>query len=201
VIDRIELFKLLSGHRAGDEIVVCGLGASARSWRSVSSDDDPTFYMNTPMGMVSPFCLGLSLAMPNRTIWGIEGDGAIAMNLGNLLTLANERPRNFVHFIIDNRAYESTGGQPLVDSGGADFAAIARGCGIENAFSYSDLESFARDAPGVLRKNAYTLIVFRIDLPSYSLPPAQRTAMSQPLEMAYKFIRHIERLEDKQILA
>jgi thiamine pyrophosphate-dependent acetolactate synthase large subunit-like protein len=201
VIDRIELFKLLAEQRTGDEIVVCGLGASARSWRSVTSDDDPTFYMNTPMGMVSPFCLGLSLAMPHRQIWGIEGDGALAMNLGNLLTLGNERPSNFVHFVIDNRAYESTGGQPLVDASRADFAEIARGCGIENAYSFDDLESFARDAAGILGKQAYTLIVFRIDLPRYSLPPAQRTAMSQPLEMAYKFIRHIEEVEGKQILA
>jgi thiamine pyrophosphate-dependent acetolactate synthase large subunit-like protein len=153
------------------------------------------------MGMVSPFCLGLSLAMPTRAIWGIEGDGAIAMNLGNLLTLANERPANLVHFIMDNRAYESTGGQPLVDAGRADFVEIAKGCGIEHAYGYDDLDAFAADAKAHLSRGTYTLLVFRIDLPTYSLPPAQRTAMSQPVEMAYRFIRHVEQVEDKQILA
>ncbi len=199
MMDRIELFESLAARRTGDELVVCGLGASARSWRAVTNDEH-TFYMNTPMGMVSPFCLGLSLALPNRKIWGIEGDGAVALNLGNLLTLGNEQPPNFVHFIMDNRAYESTGGQPLVDSNKADFVAIARGCGIDNALAYDDLESFEKDVDEIVNSDSYTLVVCRIDLAPYSLPAAQRTPMSQPLEMAYKFIRHIERTEKIEIL-
>ena len=34
------------------------------------------------------------------------------MNLGSLVTIGSLKPKNFIHIIFDNKAHESTGGQP-----------------------------------------------------------------------------------------
>ena len=50
------------------------------------------------------------------------------MSLGALSLIAAERPGNLVHIILDNEAYESTGGQPSISSK-VDLGEVARSCG------------------------------------------------------------------------
>jgi len=38
------------------------------------------------------------------------------MNLGSLVTIGSLKPKNFVHYIFDNKSHESTGGQPTNSS-------------------------------------------------------------------------------------
>ena len=199
MIDRVEFFKTLNEVRK-DQIVVVGLGRSARDWYAVTRDET-TFYMNSSMGMASSFCLGLSLALPHRRILGIEGDGSIAMNLGSLLTLGANQSCNFLHIIMCNRMYESSGGQPLVDHKNLDFVKIARGCGIEHAYSFDDLSELRGEMDRLLALSTYTLVSLEIEPSARPPAPGERTVMSQPVEMTYKFLRHIEKIENKEILA
>jgi len=46
----------------------------------------------------------------------LEGDGSAMMSLGTLPLIASEAPPNLVHIILDNEAYESTGGQVSISS-------------------------------------------------------------------------------------
>ena len=64
------------------------------------------------MGLLSSFGLGLAITFPNTRVWILEGDGSALMSLGTLPLIANESPKNIVHFVLDNESYESTGGQP-----------------------------------------------------------------------------------------
>ena len=61
-----------------------------------------------------------------------DGDGAALMRLGTLATVGAMGPRNFLHVVLDNAAYASTGGQATV-SPGVDFAGVARACGYARA--------------------------------------------------------------------
>ena len=47
------------------------------------------------------------------------------MNLGSLTTIGALKPKNLVHFVFDNKAHESTGGQPT-NSERIDIGKIAK---------------------------------------------------------------------------
>ena len=92
------------------------------------------------MGGASALGLGVALAQPEREIWVIDGDGSLMMQLGSLGTIAGADPENFVHFVIHNGVYETSGSQPLPAQERVDFAAMAAGAGYRNAVSFSDAE-------------------------------------------------------------
>jgi thiamine pyrophosphate-dependent acetolactate synthase large subunit-like protein len=64
------------------------------------------------MGLASSIGLGVALSNPGKKIHIFDGDGNILMNLGSLVTIGSLKPKNFIHIIFDNKAHESTGGQP-----------------------------------------------------------------------------------------
>ena len=92
------------------------------------------------MGGASALGLGVALAQPEREVWVIDGDGSLMMQLGSLGTIAGADPENFVHFVIHNGVYETSGSQPLPAQERIDFAAMAAGAGYRNAVSFSDAE-------------------------------------------------------------
>ena len=75
-------------------------------------DLDSNFYMIGSMGLASSIGLGIALKNSKKTVFVLDGDGNILMNLGSLTTVGSLKPANFVHFILDNQIHESTGGQP-----------------------------------------------------------------------------------------
>ncbi len=85
-------------------------------------------YMVGSMGCASSLGLGLSMALPDKTIIVIEGDGAALMRMGNIATIGQYAEKNFLHIILDNEMHDSTGGQATV-SAGVNFAQIANACG------------------------------------------------------------------------
>lgn len=67
------------------------------------------------MGCASGIGFGVSMQVKSK-VFVIDGDGAIFMRMGTLATIGNYAPANFIHIIIDNGSYESTGEQPTVSS-------------------------------------------------------------------------------------
>ncbi len=58
--------------------------------------------------------IGFSIALQTKKrVFVIDGDGAVLMKMGTLGTIGYYKP-SLYHIIIDNGAYESTGGQPTV---------------------------------------------------------------------------------------
>ena len=48
-----------------------------------------------------------------------------------MATIGSRKPSNYIHFVLNNGAHDSVGGQPTVGRE-IDFCQIARGCGYEN---------------------------------------------------------------------
>jgi len=124
-----EAIEVLAEHR-GDAIAVCALGMAANEWWAVTKGED-SFYMHGAMGFAASFALGLALSLPQATVWLINADGSLCMNLGCLLTEASQGARNLKHFVIDNQVYQTVGALPMVNQGRTDYAAIARAYGAE----------------------------------------------------------------------
>jgi thiamine pyrophosphate-dependent acetolactate synthase large subunit-like protein len=70
--------------------------------------------------------------------------------MGILATIAEQQPRNFYHFMLDNECYATTGGQPVPQATTIAYDAIARACGYPRAYAYDNLETFAINVERIL---------------------------------------------------
>lgn len=52
------------------------------------------------------------------------------MHMGALAVIGAEKPKNFIHVVINNGAHESVGGMPTVMRN-VDLSLVAKGCGYE----------------------------------------------------------------------
>lgn len=100
------------------------------------------------MGHASQIALGLALQKTDRQVYCLDGDGASIMQMGGMATIGSRRPSNYVHFVLNNGAHDSVGGQPTVGRE-IDFCAIATGCGYENVVKVEtpeELDAVLNDA-------------------------------------------------------
>jgi thiamine pyrophosphate-dependent acetolactate synthase large subunit-like protein len=144
-----------------DEIVL--LSESTRQdWPPLSTRPDLDIAVTGSMGKASSVGLGLALARPDVRVWVLDSDGALLMNLGSLITIARARPANLLHFVYDNDAYDTTGGQPTPGSGMVDFAAVARGAGYPQAAAFDRATDLERDLPAILAGPLPALVVLKV---------------------------------------
>ena len=109
-----------------------------------TTEDRPgNFYMLGSMGLLSSLGLGLALLAPQRRVWVLDGDGSALMSLGTLPLIATARPPNLLHIILDNEAYESTGGQPAI-SASVDLATVGKSCGYPQVNRVASREELER---------------------------------------------------------
>ncbi len=144
-----------------DEIVV--LSESTRQdWPPLSTRPELDIAITGSMSKGSSFGLGIALARPDRNVWVLDTDGALLMNLGSLVTIAKAKPANLVHFVYDNGAYDTTGGQPTPGAGIADFRAIALGAGYPAAYAYDEVEDLEAELPEILTGPLPALVVLKV---------------------------------------
>jgi len=110
-----------------DAAVVSNLGTA--SYHLTALEDRPrNFPLTGAMGTTTPLGLGLALSVDEQ-VTVLDGDGSLLMSLGALSTVARLDPPNLVVVVMDNAAYETTGGQPTLSTE-VDFAGVARDCGL-----------------------------------------------------------------------
>lgn len=129
-----------------DELVVCNIGHPAQEL-FVIRDRPENFYMLGSMGLASSIGLGLAMSQDKKVVV-LEGDGAVAMNMGTLATIGLVRPANYLLIIIDNERYGSTGFQPSFTASNLRLDAVAEACGVERV---TLIDQEARITPAVER--------------------------------------------------
>jgi phosphonopyruvate decarboxylase len=72
------------------------------------------------------------------------------MNLGSLVTIAAQAPRNLVVIVCVNGVYEVTGAQPIPGGGTVDFGLLARAAGFSATDRFTELEPWTAALPEVL---------------------------------------------------
>jgi phosphonopyruvate decarboxylase len=125
--------ELGAGHLA-----VATTGYTARELYALD-DRDTQFYMTGSMGCAPGIGLGVSTAT-ERPVCVIDGDGALLMRMGSLASVACHVRAPFVHLVLDNGAYESTGGQ-TTNGAAVDFATVALASGYRRAWSVEGLDA------------------------------------------------------------
>lgn len=144
---RDECFRKLAELR-GDAIVVATY-TSAFEWLRIAPS--PLNFVSVgAMGQASSHALGLALGLPHHKVIVLDGDGSLLMNLSSLVTIAEARPANLVHFVAENGCYEANGSHPIPGQGRVSFAGLARAAGYAQVFEFNGLNQFTAQLPEVL---------------------------------------------------
>ncbi|MEM3734912.1 MAG: thiamine pyrophosphate-dependent enzyme [Nitrososphaerales archaeon] len=149
------------------------------------------------MGLCTAVALGLALALPNRKVIALDGDGNLLLNLSVLPDLAIQKPHNLIAIVFDNERLLSGGDMPSATAYGVDLEKIARGCGITNAVTVRTLQDFQMTIRQALAGDELAFIVAKVEPVWEALP---KSVIRDGKEVKYRFIRHIEVSEGKMIL-
>ncbi len=163
MISSLDAVKAINDVR-GDAVVV-GTMTPNRYWESVSDKRDLDLPIFGAMGKASSVALGIALAQPGRKVVCLDGDGALLMNLGTLITIAGSAADNLVHFVFEDGVYFTTGGQPVPGSGEFDLAAMAKDAGFPAAYEFSDLEDLVSELPGLMAQTGPVFVCLKVNHP------------------------------------
>jgi sulfopyruvate decarboxylase subunit beta len=194
---RFECMQALAA-RLENELVILSLGASVDEWYNAAPHMREASLFQQQLGCVTPQAFGLSVGLPHRRIVSLDTDGGMLFNLGILATLANEQPRNLFTVVWDNECYQSIGGPPThTAKGKVDIAAIARGAGIEKAYTAETLEEFDTHCVAGLSADEPYVLVAKV---SSVVQPGIKRKHSDGREDKYIFVRHVEATEGITIM-
>jgi phosphonopyruvate decarboxylase len=168
-MEYLEALRAL-GRRRREEVVVTTM-TSSRVWAHVSTRPELDLSFGGCMGKASSLGLGLALGRPERQVWVLDGDGSLVMNLGTLVTIAEQQPPNLTHFLLQNGVYEVTGGQPVPGAGRADLAHMARGAGYPLAERFATVAALDEGLDAVLTAPGPRFVTLDVD-PAGALPRA-----------------------------
>jgi len=159
-MDTAEMLKVFNRHR-GDAIVIPGRGG--RHWVNITTRPTRDLPMGDPaMGGHASFSLGIALARPNEKVVLFDSEGDVQMGMGILATIAEQKPKNFYHFMLDNGCYGTTGGQPVPNTQTIAYDAIARACGYPRAYAYDNLETFTINVERILGESGPVFIGLKV---------------------------------------
>jgi sulfopyruvate decarboxylase subunit beta len=194
---RFDCMKALAT-RLKDELVILSLGASVDEWYNAAPHMRSASLFQQQLGCVTPQAFGLACGLPHRRIVSLDTDGGLMFNLGILATLGNEQPTNLFIVVWDNECYQSIGGPPThTASGRVDLAAIARGAGVDNAFTVRTVEEFDDHCAKGLAADVPYVVVAKV---AGTVQPDIKRKHSDGREDKYIFVRYVEATENIVIM-
>lgn len=171
-----DVIRVMAGHL--DRYVVFSTTGYISRQLFAARDLPTNFYMQGAMGHA--MAMGTAAAATlDRPVLVLDGDGAAIMHMGGMATIGATRPPNLVHVIIDNNAYESTGGQPSI-SGALDWERLGTATGYRTSRFCRTAEQAeqalraAADGPGP------HLIVVSVGVSTQQAPPRATGTLSAP---------------------
>jgi sulfopyruvate decarboxylase subunit beta len=196
---RYDCLKIVA-EEMSDALVITTVGGAAAEWNTIRPSDG-NLRCRT-LGLVSSIAMGLALALPNRRIVGIDGDGALLMNACGLATLAWQKPANLTMLLFDNSIYEASGLRPTATSAGTDLIGMAKAAGLKNASWAASLEDYRSELRKTKERGALSMIGAKTEssMEYYKSWRELPAFEYNEVENVYRFMRHIEKIEDKRVV-
>jgi sulfopyruvate decarboxylase subunit beta len=160
MMKRDEMLKVFARLRK-DEIVVAVYTAAQEITHIAPNDLNYTFV--GAMGQGSSHALGLALGRPDKRVIVFDGDGSLLMNLGTLVTIANQAPKNYIHCLCENGCYETNGSVPIPRSGRIRFAELAKTAGYRRTYEISELAEWEHQLPGLLKEEGPVFVDLKVE--------------------------------------
>ncbi len=162
--------------------IISTTGKTSRELYTVA-DRERNFYMVGSMGCAPSIALGVALTKPELPLIVLDGDGALLMRLEAMASIGYYAPSRFIHVVLDNASYDSTGGQET-QSSVIDFSKLAIACGYKSAISLSAKGDFSRAVVDCSKQEGPHLI--HVKIASGSDSNLQRVGITPP-EIALRF--------------
>jgi phosphonopyruvate decarboxylase len=140
------------------EAIVLLAETSIMAFADVSEPDDLYLPVGS-MSKASSVGLGVALAQPEKNVVIFDGDGSLLMNLGSLVTVGKQAPKNLVHILLANDVYALTGGQPIPSEERGDLPGMANAAGYVSVVQFDNVEEFASELPAILNEDGPTFVV------------------------------------------
>jgi sulfopyruvate decarboxylase subunit beta len=185
-VDGMQALRIIAEQQT-DQVVVTTM-STAREWPPEAPRE-----LHLPligaMGKASSIGLGVALGAPSRQVLVLDGEGSLLMNLGTLVTVASQAPRNLIHFLFDNAAYDSSGGQPVPGANAVDFPGLAICTGYRAAYSFDDADDFRQKLPEILKQDGPIFVSLKVEKGWAKLTSDGRTTAQAMKEVAAALAR------------
>ncbi len=180
-----------------DELVVTSAGTTSELWHAETGETEKVFYLEASMSLSSVFACGIAQGVGEKSVWVFSGDGAFCMNPGMLQVERQMNLPNLKHFMLSNRVYGSTSNVPLPGRNDNDYAAIARGFGVERVYSFGSMNELQATFDEAVMEPGHTFIHLEVEPVNYrgASPP-----MDGP-EVKFRFGRYVERVTGNQVFS
>ena len=154
-----DVFRVFEPYRR--DAIVTTSGTAGRNWQEFSKAPARDVSLGSAMGQTTSAAFGLALGLPDEKIVLFDSEGALLMNLGVMASIAGKAPKNFVHFVLDNEVYATTGGQPVPNNKNIDYAGMAKSIGYCSTYHFDDLEEFATSVDEVMNAKGPVLVCLK----------------------------------------
>lgn len=182
---RFEYLTLLN-RELRDELIVCNSGGTQYELFNIN-DRKANFYA-PGVGVVCQVALGISLAVPERKVIALDGDGSLLLNLGILPVLGHERPSNLLIIIFDNGFYEAGGNKRSLAGLETKIEDLAKGAGIDSVLLVSNLAEFETHFKAALTGPGFRFFVVKTQPGRVGGDPKTTSGM----EIKFRFARYVE---------
>ncbi len=166
-------------------VIICN-GFPSREAHKIA-DRATHFYMIGSMGVAAAIGLGVALNKPNKKVIVLDGDGNVLMGMGTLATVAALKPKNFVHVVLDNEVYGTTGNQPTI-SNVVRLEQVAKAAGYVNVERAIEREDIVYEFKDMLKKDGPSMLLVKV---TEQAEDAGRV-MIEPSDMTQRFKKAIE---------
>jgi len=161
-----------------DSVIVATTGKASRELYEQrkfidDSSNNLDFLTVGGMGHASSIATGISMSSGKRVIC-LDGDGALLMHMGSLVSNGKYAGNNFIHFILNNGVHESVGAQPTLINN-VDIPKLALSCGYKSSLRVSSMKELSESKDVFLVKSGPVLI-------EYVIKPGSRVDLGRPQE-------------------
>jgi len=176
-----EIIPLLTG-----EPVIHANGYICRESFNIK-DREKNFYMIGSMGLASSIGLGVAINRPDQKTIIIDGDGNVLMSMGTLAMIAAAAPKNLLHIVIDNEAYESTGNQRSL-SNSVSLEKVAQSAGYLQTKKVTNKNQIREAFQELMEKDGPSFLLIKVE-PSFDKSTGR--VHHTPEEITARFIKSL----------
>lgn len=182
-----------------DDVIVSTTGKISRELFEIrerkNMGHERDFLTVGSMGHSSMIALSIALQLKNfknfkklknRRVYCLDGDGALLMHLGAAAIIANKKPKNFIHIVLNNEAHESVGGMPTICDK-LDLCKLAEDLGYEKCYKTTNIEELENALKSI--KDNLTFIEVKVSL--FSRKDLMRPNIL-PIENKNNFIKFLQ---------
>ena len=172
MIEAKKIFEAFQKHR--DNAIVAVQGTSGHHWNDITTNPNRDISLGGAMGQSTSAVFGLALGLENEKVIHFDTEGALLMNLGVLASIAGKRPKNFVHFLLDNECYATTGGQPVPNAEYIDYAQMAAAAGYSSTYNFTNLEELTTSMEEIMNTEGPVFVAIKINPEIENVPMGLR---------------------------